>query len=245
MPYSQTVALSCPDCGQKILIPNPVAGKPVACSCGSQLKLMPDVSGHPVMRVLVRYPFACKPIPPEVTPDIIHTELQREINARGIDAVVDNVRIIKGKRFHYVLPDIWTPAGSPEILVGIMLGLYLVAKYILPTLAIIFITWVAYDLLRPRPHYYYCPYCGEAFESTAVLKAHIGGVHPEMPQHVCPYCGLSFATEEEVAAHMKECPERPVGVLEKIPWTAVMVVGAVIGVAVIARAILGGSSKAH
>lgn len=201
----------------------------------------PYQTRSPVIRVLVRYPFACEPLPPEVTPDIIHTELQREIDAQGINAVVDSVRIIKAKRFHYILPDVWTPAESPSIIGGIIVALFLVAKYILPTLAVIFITWVAYDLLRPKPSYYYCPYCGEAFKSTAALKAHIGTVHPQMPQHVCPYCGLSFPSEEELATHMKECPERPVGV--PVPWTAVIVVAGIFGVAMIVRALFGGSSK--
>lgn len=36
----EVVVLPCPDCGQKILISNPIQGKPVSCGCGTQLKLV-------------------------------------------------------------------------------------------------------------------------------------------------------------------------------------------------------------
>ena len=40
----EIVTLSCPGCGQKILISNPVQGRSIGCGCGEQLTLIRE--GH-------------------------------------------------------------------------------------------------------------------------------------------------------------------------------------------------------
>ena len=242
----EIVALSCPDCGQKILVSNPTEGRLIACGCGAQLKLTRETSTHPqiikreyspqgqVIRVLTRYPYACEPIPPEATPDMVHRGIQKQIDAQGINATVDKVRIIKAKRFHYILPDIWTPSESP-ILPAIILGIFGVIKVALVVAGFIVGCWVAYEIAVPKPRPAYCPYCGEKFSDYRALQGHIRTMHPDMPAYVCPYCALPFSTPAELEAHMKECPEKAP---PPIPWTPILIVGGIIGVAALASVVI-------
>jgi len=175
-----------------------------------------------VIRVLTRYPYACDPFPPEITSNQIHEAIQAELDAQGIDAKVERVKIIRAAKYHYILPDIWTPVESP-IAPAIIVAIIAAIKTVIVALVIAYVAWVAFEVLRPKPKY--CPYCGEEFPDWSALQAHIREAHPGEPSWTCRYCGLPFATIEELEAHMKECPERPM--LEKIPWKAILIVAGI------------------
>lgn len=187
----------------------------------------------PTIRVLVRYPHACEPLPPEVTPDVVHEELQRELDARGIDAAVDSVRIIKAKRFHYIYPDVWTPVESPQIVAGVIIAVCVAISAICAYLIVDKVAWLAYELFAPKPKY--CGKCGEWLPDVAAFETHMRAVHPE-EGYVCPYCGLPFPTSEDLAAHMKECPERPM--LEKIPFKEMLIVAGIFATVPLAVAVI-------
>ena len=50
--------------------------------------------------------------------------------------------------------------------------------------------------------------------------AHVGAY-----VNICPYCGLGFPTREDLNAHIKECPARPL--LAKIPLKPILVVAGI------------------
>lgn len=169
--------------------------------------------------------------------------IQDEFDSEGLDAIVDACKQIRSKYRDHLIVRTWCPASSP-IPAVVIPWLWKALIVVLAFAAIMTIAYVGTyafrELIWPAPKFR-CSACGAGpFSSMAELVAHRTQEHPELPTYQCPYCGQAFETPEELNAHVEECPWKPAGVPEWLPWLigGIAAVGITIGVVIIAPEVI-------